>query len=115
MAPNLISTPQPPVVFEKDSLINGEGVKVEKKPKLKHKIVWRNAILFLLLHASAFYGVYLAITSAKMFTNLFGKLSILSLLIFICKILLFYLFIFFIIARLCIVCVKWIRYNCRCS
>ncbi|KFM61122.1 Acyl-CoA desaturase 1, partial [Stegodyphus mimosarum] len=46
--------------------------KVEQKPDYKRKIVWFNVILFVYLHLSFFYGVYLGLTSAYLKTCLFG-------------------------------------------
>lgn len=45
----------------------------EKEKKLQ--IVWRNVILFLLLHLSSLYGVYLIFTAAMWQTTLFAYLS----------------------------------------
>lgn len=39
----------------------------------KIKLVWRNIILFGYVHLAALYGAYLILTSAKVFTSLFGK------------------------------------------
>lgn len=46
--------------------------KAETKVEYKTKIVWFNVALFLYLHLSFFYGVYLGFTSAMLKTSLFG-------------------------------------------
>nr|CAD7407323.1 unnamed protein product [Timema cristinae]CAD7433152.1 unnamed protein product [Timema monikensis] len=82
MAPNVTSTP--------DNVLFNEGKEV---PVVKHlptvktrseegnvvapyrrEIVWRNVTLFVILHLSALYGLYLALTSAKILTTLFAYL-----------------------------------------
>ena len=46
-------------------------------PKLaeeyKYKLVWRNIILFVLLHLASVYGLYLVFTEAKLWTNIWGR------------------------------------------
>lgn len=37
------------------------------------KLVWRNIILFLYLHAAAVYGLWLMLTSAQWKTGIFGE------------------------------------------
>ncbi|XP_034944313.1 acyl-CoA Delta(11) desaturase [Chelonus insularis] len=44
------------------------------KPEFKRKIVWTNVVIFLGLHAGALYGVYLALTSAKILTLAYAYL-----------------------------------------
>lgn len=46
---------------------------IEKQPH--QPIVWRNVILCSLVHLGALYGVYLAFTSAKITTTVFGTLT----------------------------------------
>lgn len=47
--------------------------------ELKHandrsfKLVWQNIIAISLFHLGAIYGIYLMITSAKIYTGMFGK------------------------------------------
>ena len=41
----------------------------------KVRYVWRNIILFLLLHVAAIYGAYLVFMEAKLLTNVWGKYS----------------------------------------
>ncbi|XP_058788847.1 acyl-CoA Delta-9 desaturase-like [Phymastichus coffea] len=48
-----------------------ENRQVTKK-KYQVKLVWRNIIGLIFIHACALYGLYLAFTSAKMATNLFA-------------------------------------------
>lgn len=45
--------------------------KVEEKPEYKPKIVWFNVLLFIYLHSSFLYAVYLAFTSASLKTSIF--------------------------------------------
>ncbi|EEB11648.1 fatty acid desaturase, putative [Pediculus humanus corporis] len=75
MAPNLVSVVPTGTIFENE-LPTGKKEKVEEEivnGKSSHKaIVWRNAILFAYLHVAAVYGLYLAITSAKLYTNLWA-------------------------------------------
>lgn len=77
MAPDTTSTPTG-VLFEDDQLDNestkfAETNKAEVKNTYKFQLVWRNVILFALLHSGALYGVYLIFTSAKIATTVFGK------------------------------------------
>lgn len=76
MAPNLVSVMPTGVLYEGNTpLTEPEKINAEKKEEKRPlKIVWRNAILFAYLHVAAIYGFYLAITSAKLYTNLFGRL-----------------------------------------
>lgn len=44
-----------------------------KKANKRHIVlVWRNIILFALVHLMALYGAWLLLTSAKLYTTLFG-------------------------------------------
>lgn len=43
------------------------------KEKVEVQIVWRNVILFAMLHLASLYAIYLMFTSAKWQTNIFGK------------------------------------------
>lgn len=81
MAPNLSATAPTGVLFEDDSLTSQQEImpprEVTKPPrKGSKKIVWRNVLLFIYLHIAAFYGAWLALTSAKILTSLFGKLNL---------------------------------------
>jgi stearoyl-CoA desaturase (delta-9 desaturase) len=84
MAPNTASSPTTGVLFETDnvedvipagdlSLSNGithtKGAYVYKR-----KLVWRNIALFAYLHLAALYGAYLALFSAKLFTDIWAFL-----------------------------------------
>lgn len=40
------------------------------------KVIWQRVILFCLFHLGAVYGIYLMITSAKIYTLIFGKYKI---------------------------------------
>lgn len=39
----------------------------------KFKLVWRNILLFSYVHLAAVYGAYLMLTSARVYTGLFGN------------------------------------------
>lgn len=39
----------------------------------KIKLVWRNILIFGYVHLAAVYGAYLMITSARIYTGIFGK------------------------------------------
>lgn len=41
----------------------------------KIRLVWRNIILFIYLHAAAVYGLWLMLTSAQWITGIFGNLN----------------------------------------
>lgn len=82
MAPNLVSTVPTGVLYDDETKVSDRKTKpieavrgkaeiTDKKPPMQ--IVWRNAILFAYLHVAAIYGLYLAITSAKFYTDIFGK------------------------------------------
>lgn len=40
--------------------------------ELKLQLVWRNIILFGYVHAAGLYGLYLLLTSARIYTGIFG-------------------------------------------
>lgn len=46
---------------------------VKEKPEFKTKIVWFNVLLFVYLHGSFLYGLYLALTSASFKSVIFCK------------------------------------------
>lgn len=72
MAPNITSSPTG-VLFEGEN-IEDQPVEINKEKEIyKRRIVWRNVAIFSGLHIGAIYGVYLALTSAKLLTTLFGK------------------------------------------
>ena len=72
MAPNITSSPTG-VLFEGETLDESSRVIDAPKTKYKRQIVWRNVIIFAYLHIGAVYGLYLALTSAKWATLLFGE------------------------------------------
>lgn len=39
----------------------------------KIKLVWKNILIFGYVHLAALYGAYLMVTSARLYTALFGK------------------------------------------
>jgi hypothetical protein len=45
------------------------------KREVKRQIVLQNAIILLLLHLAALYGLYISILSANLLTWLYGKLK----------------------------------------
>lgn len=80
MAPS--TTTQTGVLFEDDpveqleaSLHNDHEQISPPKPakEYKRRLVWRNIVLFALLHATALYGAYLALTRAKLLTDVWGE------------------------------------------
>lgn len=73
MAPNITSTPTG-VLFEGETLTEPQLIEEPKeKPKYVRRIVWRNVVVFSFLHLGALYGIYLAFTSAKLATIVFGE------------------------------------------
>lgn len=52
---------------------DGDGQDVTPKYVYKRKIVWFNAIGFLILHLTAVYGLYLVLTSLMIFTMIWSK------------------------------------------
>ena len=79
MAPS--TTTQTGVLFEDDpveqleaSLHNDHEHISPPKPakEYRRQLVWRNIILFALLHTAALFGAYLAITEAKLLTDVWG-------------------------------------------
>lgn len=65
------------VVFESDTQTSDLGLdkdvtKLKHAANRKHELVWFNIMWFLLLHVGSLYGIYLALTSAKWQTNVFG-------------------------------------------
>lgn len=61
-------------VLGEEENINTESAasKMEAKPR-KTQLVWRYIIAYTYLHTASVYGLYLAFTSAKLQTNLFGE------------------------------------------
>ena len=78
MPPNSESAQCTGVLDETDAETHDGGLKTDIT-QLKHankrklKVVWRNIILFSYVHIAALYGGYLFLTSAKWYTNIFGK------------------------------------------
>ena len=61
----------------KDTEVNNNEETPEDKPtEFKAKIVWFNAIGFLVLHLAAVYGLVLALVRAKFLTLIWGKFGI---------------------------------------
>lgn len=57
-----------------DSPIDGQLIS-KKRSEYKLQIVWLNVVLCSIIHLSALYGVYLAITSAQVVTTVFGMFN----------------------------------------
>jgi hypothetical protein len=77
MPPNTDATG---VLFEGDAAtpdlaLSPEPLKVNGTDNRKLQLVWRNIILFAILHVSAIYGAYLFFFSAKWQTNLLCTLA----------------------------------------
>lgn len=66
MAPNVTTVTG---VLCEENLANAE----KQKDKFVRKIVWLNVAIFVALHLAALYGLYLAFTSAKLLTSVYGK------------------------------------------
>lgn len=49
---------------------------LKRAEKRKIKLVWRNVIAFGYLHLAAVYGLWLLLTSARLYTVAFGKFPI---------------------------------------
>lgn len=78
MTPNITASTTGPLYEEDLTKLDTKEVQArsnENNGPEKRKIqpVWRNIILFAYLHIAALYGVYLCFTSAKLYTTLFGK------------------------------------------
>lgn len=84
MPPNATSNvPITGVLNENDAETNDGGLAFKENPetvnipqtqeKFKTVLVWRNIILFFYLHVAGFYGLYLMLTSAKLYTAAFGR------------------------------------------
>lgn len=75
MAPNVQSAPTG-VLHEGDEEIIAviQPSKDEKPTPRKIQLVWRNIIIFVYLHAIALYGFYLMLTSARIYTSIYGEL-----------------------------------------
>lgn len=78
MAPNITNAPTG-VLFEDDDQVKPQSGKLDVHvpqacdPNHKIRIVWRNVIIFVYLHAAALYGAWLLLTSAKLATIAFGE------------------------------------------
>lgn len=60
------------VLYETDLNKDATGIVPPSAEKRKWEIVWRNVILFLLLHIGGVYGAYLFLVKAMWATRLFG-------------------------------------------
>lgn len=48
-------------------------IELKHAEKRELALVWRNIILFAYVHAAALYGAWLVLSSAKLYTTIFGK------------------------------------------
>lgn len=55
-----------------DGGLDKNVVELKHANKRTLKLVWRNIIIFGYVHLAALYGAYLMVTSAKIYTALFG-------------------------------------------
>lgn len=56
-----------------DGALDKNVAELKHANKRELKLVWRNIILFAVVHLSAVYGLWLVLTSARIYTSLFGK------------------------------------------
>lgn len=56
-----------------DGGLNNNIVKLKHAHNRSFKLVWESVITIGLFHLGAIYGVYLMITSARIYTGIFGK------------------------------------------
>lgn len=78
MAPNAATVDATGVLNEHDAETIDGGLAKDIQPlkraeKRKIKLVWRNVIAFGYLHLAAVYGLWLILTSAKLYTIGFGE------------------------------------------
>lgn len=74
MAPNSVSVPTGVLHEHDDEVLAKELPPQTTEPeKRKAQLVWRNIILFVYLHLTALYGIYLMFTSARIYTSIWGK------------------------------------------
>ncbi|GIY66023.1 acyl-CoA desaturase [Caerostris extrusa] len=66
MAPNVVSTTLPEEHHDPQQ---------ESKPLEPVQIVWRNVLLFIVLHAAAVYGMYVVILNATLTAWLYGEFT----------------------------------------
>lgn len=82
MAPSTANNNVTGVLFEDDPVLaleaslhhDHEQISKPKPTKeYRRELVWRNILLFIFLHGAALYGAYLALTSARLWTDIWGK------------------------------------------
>lgn len=79
MPPNATSAVECTGVLDECDAETVDGALDKNVVELKHanerelKLVWRNIILFAVVHLSAVYGLWLLLTSARIYTSIFGK------------------------------------------
>lgn len=79
MPPNATSVVDPTGVLNECDAETIDGGLDKNVVELKHardrklKLVWKNILIFSYVHIAAVYGAYLMITSAKIYTGLFGE------------------------------------------
>lgn len=81
MAPNAVPTRDCTGVLNENDAETFDGglttdiTELKKANKRNIVLVWRNIILFAVVHVMALYGAYLLLTSAKVYTILLGKFA----------------------------------------
>lgn len=79
MAPNAVPSRDCTGVLNENDAETYDGglvtdiTELKKANKRNIVLVWRNIILFAVVHVMALYGAYLLVTSAKLLTILLGK------------------------------------------
>ena len=73
-SPNLTKRKEISNTSKQDSEIISVSNLEKKKADFKPEIVWRNVIIFVVLHLMAFYGVYCCF-HAKTQTLIFGRIN----------------------------------------
>lgn len=60
-------------LFENDFATESVPEPIQDNKEYKREIVWKNVFYLCYFHVAAVYGLYLLITSASIYTSLFGK------------------------------------------
>lgn len=59
-----------------DGGLDKNVVELKHANERKITLVWRNILIFGYVHLAAVYGAYLMLTSARIYTGIFGKLKL---------------------------------------
>lgn len=97
-----------------DGGLDRNVVEMKRAEKRKLALVWRNIILFAYVHLAAVYGAWLMITSAKLYTVIFGKFNCVAYLFF-SKNNWLNLFMFVSLNSCGFILVRWLRNHGRCA